>query len=525
MFLTLILISVVVCLIVLYLWTTSSAYDYFKRHGIPGPPHQFFFGHYKEFWRTKSFSTMIQQWTKQYGSVYGLFMGTKPMYVVSDVDFIQEVYIKQFSSFHTRLIPSILRVRTDSNIHLFRATGDSWRRQRHIINPTFSSRKLKLMSSLVDGCIDALLKKLSEEVKNEHTEINIYEMYKRLTMDVICRCAFGIDTDMQNDSNNMYLRKSAEVFKVDIEQMLPFKICSVMPIFARPIHDVMFGIQHIQKAFAHSIPILNNLTPFPAQWLLQRLDEVLQLRYQSMSYPQKRIDLLQLMIDAAHDTKTSNETEGNGESKVLKHSEIIPNIFLFMIAGYETTSTALAYSTYILATHLDIQRQLFSEIDQHHIDHNDHDAVYDTAMNLTYLDLFVREVLRMYPITSKAMARECNTTTTICGHTIEEGSIIQPDVFTIHYNPELWGPEDPNIFYPERHAEKRHPAAWMPFGIGPRSCIGIRFALMELKMCLIRLLGEYEILASDRIEEGFRREERLVIQPDAIFVKLRKRSS
>ena len=89
----------------------------------------------------------------------------------------------------------------------------------------------------------------------------------------------------------------------------------------------------------------------------------------------------------------------------------------------------------------------------------------------------------------------------------------------------MWGPEDPNIFYPERHAEKRHPAAWMPFGIGPRICIGMRFALMELKMCLVRLLREYEILASDRIEEGFRREERLVIQPDAIFVKLRKRSS
>ena len=94
-----------------------------------------------------------------------------------------------------------------------------------------------------------------------------------------------------------------------------------------------------------------------------------------------------------------------------------------MIARYETTSTALAYSTYILATRPDIQQQLFNEIDQHHIDHNDHDTAYDTAMKLTYLDLFVREVLRMYPITSKAMARECDTTVTICGHTIEEGSL------------------------------------------------------------------------------------------------------
>ena len=96
---------------------------------------------------------------------------------------------------------------------------------------------------------------------------------------------------------------------------------------------------------------------------------------------------------------------------------------------------------------------------------------------------------------------------------------------TIHFNPDLWGPEDPNLFIPERHAVKRHPVAWMPFGVGPRNCIGMRFALMEWKMCLIRLLRQYRILPGDKVEEGFKRVEKLVIQPNAIFVKLEKRSS
>jgi cytochrome P450 len=65
----------------------------------------------------------------------------------------------------------------------------------------------------------------------------------------------------------------------------------------------------------------------------------------------------------------------------------------------------------------------------------------------------------------------------------------------------------------------------MPFGVGPRNFIGTGFALMELKMYLIRLLRQYRILSGDKIEEGFRREERFVIQPDAILVKLEKRSS
>jgi cytochrome P450 len=111
-------------------------------------------------------------------------------------------------------------------------------------------------------------------------------------------------------------------------------------------------------------------------------------------------------------------------SKVLHSGEIAPNIFIFMIAGYETTSTALAYCTYILATRLDIQDQVVEEIDQHDWNNNDKEHAYEIVTNLSYLELFVREVLRMYPITFKGVTRECNTTTTVCGHIIEEGFVV-----------------------------------------------------------------------------------------------------
>lgn len=94
-----------------------------------------------------------------------------------------------------------------------------------------------------------------------------------------------------------------------------------------------------------------------------------------------------------------------------------------MIAGYETTSTALAYATYILATKPDIQEKLVEEIDRYNWKEMSREETYDSATTLSYLDMFVREVLRMYPITPKAMSRECNTTTVVCGHTIEKGSL------------------------------------------------------------------------------------------------------
>ena len=206
----------------------------------------------------------------------------------------------------------------------------------------------------------------------------------------------------------------------------------------------------------------------------------------------------------------------------MHHDEVGTNVFLFMIAGYETTSTALASCTYILATKPDIQDKLQVEVDEQEWN-DDHQTNYDLAMNMNYLDLFTREVLRMYPITTKIIRRECNISTNICGHQIEKGSIIQPDVYSIHYDANLWGPEDPNVFYPERHLTKRHPAAYMPFGIGPRNCAGMRFALMELKMCLVQLIREYRILPGEKIEQGFQPDETLVIRPSELHIKLEKR--
>ncbi|CAF1401792.1 unnamed protein product, partial [Rotaria sordida] len=141
-------------------------------------------------------------------------------------------------------------------------------------------------------------------------------------------------------------------------------------------------------------------------------------------------------------------------SKTLHSDEVVSNVFLFMIAGYETTSTALAYCTYILATKLDIQDKLIKEIHEIKWNNYNNEDIYDIATNLRSLDLFVREVLRMYPITSKGQIRKCNQTTNISGYIIEKDSIIQPDIFSIHYNPNLWGPEDPNLFIPERHEIK-----------------------------------------------------------------------
>jgi len=176
------LLVIFIGLLIYYLLLLRQRYQYFSQRGIPTPRFQFFFGHLKTLWNTASYHRQLETWAKQYGKIYGIYEGTLPIFVVSDPDFIQEVFVKQFSVFQAR--KATLFDNTTDNVFL--AKGPMWHRHRHVINPTFSTAKLKLMSPLINGCINDLMKNLSNHVANGN-EFNIYLYYKRMTMDAICK--------------------------------------------------------------------------------------------------------------------------------------------------------------------------------------------------------------------------------------------------------------------------------------------------------------------------------------------------
>ena len=123
-----------------------------------------------------------------------------------------------------------------------------------------------------------------------------------------------------------------------------------------------------------------------------------------------------------------------------------------MLAGYETTSTTLSYCTYVLAKYPDEQQKLYDEISSFYSDESN-EVVGPNADNvnkLEYLDMFIKEVLRIYPIGNTIIARRCTNPTTIKGIEIPLDMTIAADVLTIHNDPELWGPTDPKTFYPQR---------------------------------------------------------------------------
>ena len=179
--LTTLLLLILIVLTTYYFFLLQRRYQYFTRRGIPSPPFHFFYGHLKTLWSNEFFHRQLESWTKQYGKIYGIYQGSIPTLIVSDPDFLHQVFVKQFNVFDARF--DVFAGAGAPGLSI--SDGPTWRRHRHVVNPMFSAAKLKLMSPLINGCIGNFMEKLPDHVRNG-AEFNIYTYYKRMTMDVIC---------------------------------------------------------------------------------------------------------------------------------------------------------------------------------------------------------------------------------------------------------------------------------------------------------------------------------------------------
>ncbi|XP_023931556.1 cytochrome P450 3A11-like [Lingula anatina] len=147
---------------------------------------------------------------------------------------------------------------------------------------------------------------------------------------------------------------------------------------------------------------------------------------------------------------------------------------------------------------------------------------------MQYLDMFLKESLRLHPIAPFGPGRTAQESSTVMGVHIPKGMKVRCDVYSIHMDPEHWGPPDPSLFCPERftaeRVAKRHPMAWLPFGAGPRNCIGMRFALMEAKMTLACLVKKFSVETCAETQIPLVHVARCTVQPEkAVTVRLTRR--
>lgn len=174
----------------------------------------------------------------------------------------------------------------------------------------------------------------------------------------------------------------------------------------------------------------------------------------------------------------------------LSDDEICNELIVFLAAGHDTTATTLAYALWALGHHRDMQQRVAAEV----TDLGDRDLTPDDVPRLPYTVAVLHEALRLCP-PAAAIGRMAMQDITVDGYRIPAGTMLIAGVYAVHRDPHLW--EDPLTFNPERFAaanpKTRDRWQYLPFGAGPRSCIGDHFAILEATLALATIIRRTEI--------------------------------
>ena len=338
---------------------------------------------------------------------------------------------------------------------------EDWKRLRAITSPTFSSGKLKKMFKMIDSCCEAVLNKL-DDISVNGNEVDLKWLFGSYTMNVIAKCAFATDTNALEDRNNPFVVWAHKVVNVPLWRQIIFLL---MP---GPLLDYL--------NFTIAVPGGFEFFKDVAQHVLNER--------KSDPNSNKYNDFLQLMVDAerTEDSALEEMSQTNEElianrkafklnsnaSKKLTEDEIIPNIVIFLLAGYETTASLLSFSSYNLALNPESQQKLYEEVK------TCSDLNYESVSKLPYLDAVINETLRLNnPVTR--VEREANEDYELgdTGITLKKDSVVAIPIHAIHHDPEFY--PNPHQFRPERfYGEEKaniKPYTFLPFGGGPRFAV------------------------------------------------------
>lgn len=438
-------------------WSVLSTWN------IPhDPPSIRNFGHVKIIVSEKVFQYELDC-KKKFGPIWGYYTMTSPRIVIHDPEILKIIYIKEFSKFPNRVKKLRLVHGEELANGLLFTIDDQWKRIRTTLIPTFSTAKLRQMVGLIKWCTDNTLDVFRCKIESSDGIFVARNTFGRLSMDVICAAAFSTDVNSQDETKEQprITLNANQFFKTGFFQA-SFLIAAIFP-FLEPLVS-----KHASRR-SHII------------YFRELCNEIMQRRREEK---RDRVDLMQLMSDA----EVPESELKSGSKKGMSRLEIIGNSITMLFAGYETTSTAMSFLAYNLAQYPEIQKQLQHEIDQMFESCSELD--YENVNQLKFLDMCVNESLRLYvPIARNSRIAEEDIT--IKGVTIPKGCIVVIPLYALSHDPEYW--DDPMEFNPERmrNMDDIDPLIYQPFGCGPRNCIGMRFAIMEIKISFCKILHSF----------------------------------
>uniref|UniRef100_A0A672IWC4 unspecific monooxygenase n=1 Tax=Salarias fasciatus TaxID=181472 RepID=A0A672IWC4_SALFA len=465
--------------ICLFVWHGSSTFGVFEKLGIPGPKPLMYYGTLTR--HNYIYFLADTECAQKYGRVFGLYEFRKPMLVVTDPDMLKTILVKECFTYFTNRRNFYLNGELYDAVNI--AEDDQWRRIRHVLSPSFTSGRIKEMFNIMKNYSRKLTESLRSKVDPDNVCFSLAGAY---SMDVMASCAFSVDLDTFKNPSSPFITHAGKLFFF----FFKYTNHSWFPIFL-PLMKLL-GISFYNKSS----------TAF-----FKRFVE------------RKSRDIFQHMINSQTDGENKNDKSNHG----LTDHEIISQATMMVFAGYETNASALTFLAYSLATNPQIMKRLQREIDSTFP--NKESIQYEALMQMEYLDCVVSECLRLYPPALR-LERVAKETVKINGVTVPKGMLVMVPVYALHRDPELW--PEPEEFRPERFSKEKkqhiNPYSYLTFGIGPRNCLGMRFALAAVKLALVEILQSYSFSVCEETEIPLKMSNAPILDTDSpIKLKVVKR--
>ncbi|XP_034117914.2 probable cytochrome P450 313a4 [Drosophila albomicans] len=462
-------ITLLVGLWIYVIWSRRRLYQLMLR--TPGPRGYPIIGNLHQFWIEKGFLRALAVKIQKYGTAWLGWFGPFPVYFVTEPSLVQDLLTAPHALSKGKIAYHTLEELLGSGVLVL--DDPKWSKHRKVLNPAFGPKVLLSFIPIFNNEGGSLIRELDNLVGKGENEMLSY--MKNFTLRIATQTTLGSDV------------KEEEIYKNET-LMEKYQSCTEAGI--EMILKPWLGIQ-LFRCWTNFGKLVKDSNSTIRNFINKMIDNKLEQASRNNQPEVKTNSFVNLAIDQL-------------KNQVFNYQNVADEANTIVFAAFETTALTITYTLMHLAMFPEYQERVFEEIKSVFPNTGDFEVAYEDLQNLEYLGMVINESLRLMPALPLSLRKVTEDVKLSNGVVLPKGLQFCIGIFHMHRNKDIWGPEA-DMFNPDnclpRSLQDKHPYAFIPFLKGKRNCIGWRYALISMKITLIKILRNYKLTTKFRFED------------------------